>query len=185
MDDIKKKTLTFFDSDAPTHHQKSHIENPANQKRLLDVITKIKPHLKYPMLEVGCGSGDSGLLLNPNVAVDFSPVTVKIAKKLLGNRDIRLANAEDLPFKDNEFEGVVGIAVLQHCFNPEKAIDEAVRVSRDSVIFVTNNYPQYYKTTDPILVHRFSLEFLENIVKKYRQYKLEVFDRLSIIYINK
>ena len=47
-------------------------------------------------LEVGCGPGDSGLLLKPDFAVDFSPEMVKQAKKLMPKCNIRVANAEKL-----------------------------------------------------------------------------------------
>ncbi|HQL01401.1 MAG TPA: class I SAM-dependent methyltransferase [Smithellaceae bacterium] len=58
-----------------------------------------------------------------------------IARSRLGQTaDLRLAEPEDLPFSDNEFDVVSLICVLETANNPQKALAEAIRVSRNRVV---------------------------------------------------
>lgn len=50
------------------------------------------------------------------------------------------ANAENLPFKDNEFDVAVLGEILEHVENPQKALKEAARVAKKVIITVPNEY---------------------------------------------
>lgn len=93
-------------------------------------------HVKY-MLDIGCGIGHWGRLLAPHLSVDAKIIGIdqeqkwieksqntKIARKAI----YQVANAFELPFKNNTFDMVTCQTVLIHLKDPQKAIQELVRV---------------------------------------------------------
>jgi len=96
------------------------------------------------LLDVGCGDG---LLLEhlrkiyPKktfVGADISETALKAArgKKLT----VKKIDGEKLPFKDNSFDAVVSVQVLQHVENPDKFIKELQRVSKKFVLINAPNH---------------------------------------------
>lgn len=62
-------------------------------------------------------------------------------EKMKDKADLRVGDAEDLPFADNEFDIVTLITSLEFLDQPAKGISEAIRVSRDRVFLgVLNRY---------------------------------------------
>lgn len=70
------------------------------------------------------------------VGIDHSPRAVHIArmdakkKRFRGSFEAKLANAENLPFPDNEFDAVLSYHSMHHMDNVEKVIDGIFRVSK-------------------------------------------------------
>jgi len=91
-------------------------------------------------VDIGCGSGLIEKFCPETVGVDFSAVALKIAKKN-GAKHLVKAEAENLPFSDDEFEISLSNGVLEHCFDQEKAISEMVRVSRVQIIIAHARLP--------------------------------------------
>jgi len=111
------------------------------EKLILDLSL---PRAGERLLDVGCGTGDRLLLFRNRgcsvTGVERSIARVDAAKKKLGQRaDIYAGQAEDLPFSDNEFDIVTLIITLESVRDPQKAISEAIRVSRDRVFMGTWN----------------------------------------------
>jgi methionine biosynthesis protein MetW len=85
-------------------------------------------------LDVGCGDGGtSGVWLNERVAgyvgVDISESAIRMASER--GLDVRLiADAAELPFPDGSFDLVVCTEVLEHLFEPQRALGEIRRVLR-------------------------------------------------------
>lgn len=88
------------------------------------------------VLDIGCGNG---YVLSKYAregaevfGVDITETAVGITKKrfewLKLNGNIRVANAEELPFEDNYFDCVCSMGVLHHTPDTQKAIDEVYRV---------------------------------------------------------
>jgi ubiquinone/menaquinone biosynthesis C-methylase UbiE len=187
MNQIEKETQKYFDELSKYHHERDHLNNKNNQKRLEEIVKDIKKYIFHPLLEVGCGCGDSGLLLNPEVAVDYSEGMVKKSKELLPKTTkVLLENVLNLSFENNSFETVVSISMLQNCEFPEKAIKEMVRVAKKNVVIVTNIFEQYKEIISPHRTYHFTKEVLINLVKNYN-YKLELIDnnKSSLLVINK
>jgi len=101
------------------------------------------------ILDVGCGYGeyiklykDNGLIAN---GIDIDKEAVK------QNKEGIFASAEEIPFKDNFFDVVSCIDVLEHVDNPEIVIKEINRVLKKDgglILSVPNyNFPFTY---DPI-----------------------------------
>lgn len=97
-------------------------------------------------LEVGCGTGffllnlrQAGVLTEGHV-VDISPGMVEVAKRNARGLGFevsgRVADAENLPYEDEEFDLVVGHAVLHHVPDVEQALREVLRVLRPGGRFV-------------------------------------------------
>lgn len=85
-------------------------------------------------LELGCGTGEYTLRLTKNtsskiIAIDISFTLIHQAKQKVNSSNVMflIADAENLPFKDDTFDAVVGNAVLHH-FNLDNALKEIKRV---------------------------------------------------------
>ncbi len=106
----------------------------------------ISPRENQRILDIGCGTGlslepllDKGLNLT---GLDPSPYMLDIAAKRLDHSvDLHRGLAEDLPFDDNEFDTALLFNSLEFTQRPAKAIEEACRVAKDSVVLcVLNRY---------------------------------------------
>lgn len=102
------------------------------------------PRAGERLLDVGCGTGEHLMFFRNQgcsvTGIDPSRERVEAAQRKLGHRaDIHAGRAEDLPFSDNEFDIVTMIASLEFVEDPQKAVSEAVRVSRDRVFLGTWN----------------------------------------------
>jgi len=91
------------------------------------------------ILEVGVGMGADFLQFarqNPRhlVGIDASYRAVEFTQNRLSmegfSADVRVADAEQLPFKQGAFDMVYSWGVLHHSCNPDRAIDEIMRVLR-------------------------------------------------------
>ena len=86
------------------------------------------------VLEVGCGSGVFlGLAAagGARVAgVDAAPALVAIARERVPEADVRLGDAEALPFPDDTFDLVAGLNVFFFASDMVAALREAGRVAR-------------------------------------------------------
>jgi ubiquinone/menaquinone biosynthesis C-methylase UbiE len=98
------------------------------------------------VLEVGCGTGTHvDLFLKGGLrvtGVDISPPMLRVARQKLGNRAwFCLGDGENLPFKERSFDCVALITTLEFIQNPDRALSEAMRVSRGKILFgVLNKY---------------------------------------------
>jgi len=104
---------------------------PKEGERLLDVRCGTGNHLRF-FRRKGCNV----------TGLESSPSMLDVVRKKLGQRaDFHVGKAEDLPFSDNEFDIVTIITSFDSIDDPQKAIGEAIRVSRDRVfIGVFNKY---------------------------------------------
>lgn len=90
-------------------------------------------NVSQKVLELGCGTGEYTLRLfkiSPKIiAIDISLLLIKQAKEKVKSSNVNfiVADAENLPFKDNTFDAVVGNAVLHH-FDLDNAFEEIKRV---------------------------------------------------------
>jgi ubiquinone/menaquinone biosynthesis C-methylase UbiE len=91
------------------------------------------------LLDVACGPGVVTATLAPEassvVAFDATEAMLekakaRCAKAGLSNIEFRSGNAENLPFRDAEFDGVVTRLAIHHFANPQRALDQMFRVLR-------------------------------------------------------
>jgi SAM-dependent methyltransferase len=96
------------------------------------------------VLEVGCGWGELAEWITRDtgaevVAVDLSPRMVELAQER--GIDARVADAQQLPFADGEFDVVVAAWMLYHVPDLNRGIGELARVLRTGgrLVAVTNS----------------------------------------------
>ncbi|MGE8204252.1 methyltransferase domain-containing protein [Heyndrickxia sp. NPDC080065] len=99
-----------------------------------DIIPFFKEHIpKGKIVDLGCGDGYGSSLLNKTgyqvVGLDISEKMIDIAKKQENEDLIFLqGNIMELPFKNEEFTGVLAINSLEWTENPLAALNEIFRV---------------------------------------------------------
>jgi SAM-dependent methyltransferase len=100
---------------------------------LLRAIAEVRPRR---VLDAGCGDGTiSSLVAVPElVCVDQSPAAVEAARSR--GLDARVADVQELPFGDGEFDLVMCNNVLYHVRDRDRAIAELARVLRAGGRFV-------------------------------------------------
>ena len=125
------------------HDSRNQLAAELEERVMLDVL---RPARGESIIDIGCGTG-SGLLtfLDQGLrvtGVDASPYMIDIASKKVGHRaELHRAFAEDLPFDDNSFNYACLITTLEFVEDPQKAIEEACRVSKDKIFLgVLNRY---------------------------------------------
>lgn len=103
------------------------------------------------ILDVGCGSGVvtrdiAHLTKGKVIAIDEFKDMINVAKNILKsyqNVELRIGNAEDLPFNDNIFDIVTCNLFLMWVDNPQKAINEMTRVTKHGGTVLASLEPDY------------------------------------------
>lgn len=93
-------------------------------------------HAGEKVLDIGCGNG--WLVTNfarggANITgIDLTRTAVNLTRQRLDSyglsAELKVGNAEELPFADNTFDYLTSAGVLHHTPNTEKAVSEAIRV---------------------------------------------------------
>jgi ubiquinone/menaquinone biosynthesis C-methylase UbiE len=106
------------------------------------------------LLEVGCGWGCDLIWFAKHGAnvtgLDLSASAIELARSYFAYRqlhaDLRVGNAENLPFPDVRFDVVVSLGVLHHTPNTEVALEEVYRVLKpggEALIMLYHRYSWY------------------------------------------
>lgn len=108
------------------------------------LVRLLQPRAGERVLEVGCCTGDTLMLLSRlglrAAGVDASAHALALAEKRAGKRClIRQGRAEDLPFEDNEFDSVLLANTLEFVDDPRAALREAARVASSRVVVMCLN----------------------------------------------
>jgi len=86
------------------------------------------------ILDVGTGPGPVAAMAAKRgakpVGLDFSEAMLAEARRAHPGIEFQAGSAEALPFRDGEFDAVVGNFVLHHCGEPDKVLTEAFRALR-------------------------------------------------------
>lgn len=104
------------------------------------------------MLDVGCGTG---FLIKAAVArgmracgIDISEESVRLARAVAPDGDIRLGSGERLPFEDGRFDHVFCLGALEHFIDMRQGLMEMIRVARPGArlcVVVPNSDYLYWK----------------------------------------
>jgi len=90
------------------------------------------------VLDVGCGVGQVVNRLAADglaaIGLDISPIGIKNYSKRNSSQQASfiVASCYSMPFRENVFDSVGCLGVLEHLENPEVCIDEMMRVTRES-----------------------------------------------------
>jgi len=84
------------------------------------------------ILELGCGTGDLIEQLaeigGRTAGIDFSENMIRIASERFSHIEFKVADAESVPFQNDEFDVVVCNYTAHHFARPQKVFEEARRV---------------------------------------------------------
>lgn len=136
-----------------TNFEKHTSKNPLKQfffKRFEDdLISLLAPLDPKKILDAGCGEGFTlsrfyelkiGYSLE---GIDASEDAIKIGKKVHPHLNIKRGDIYSLVYKDNSFDLVTCMEVLEHLEDPEKALKEVVRVCSKYVLLTVPKEPLF------------------------------------------
>lgn len=135
-----------------TDNYRKHKSTNPLQKKLLEDFTKVlvrevKRLEPESVLDVGCGEGFTleklrlagvGKKLE---GVDFLERAIELGKREHPDLDLKTGTIFDLKYKDNSFDVVICSEVLEHIIEPEKGLQELVRVSKKYCVLSVPNEP--------------------------------------------
>jgi demethylmenaquinone methyltransferase/2-methoxy-6-polyprenyl-1,4-benzoquinol methylase len=128
----KKKTSNFYDNLGARIYDIRYSEEQEIKYRLL--IEKYKPKIDDIILDVGCGTG---LLIKKfdsyAIGLDLSKELLKTAYNRTHknqNTSLLYADAEWIPIRDNIFQMIISVTLLQNMPNPESVLKEIFRLGR-------------------------------------------------------
>ena len=127
------------------------------------------------ILDVGCGTGETLNFLSrllPETqpyGVDSSSLSVRLSK-LNSLAKVYIANATNLPFKNESFDVVLLLDVVEHIASDKKALYEAKRVLRDGgkIIVTCPATPFIWSIHDSLQNHkrRYTKKVILNLAKR-------------------
>ena len=130
----KEKTKRHFDSTARDYDNSD--DGKFVEGMYDDLVFEIQRSAGGRILDVGCGNGNLFEMLQDGMyemfGVDFSANMIAEAKaKDIQDASFLVADAEMLPFGDDEFDIVVCNASFHHYVHPETVLREMHRVLKD------------------------------------------------------
>ena len=124
---------------------------PENVQRVRNVLKTISGNgSSKRLLDVGCGMGfiiDIAKEFYQEICgVDITPAMIEKVNKECKNCqiDLRIAEAEDLPFENNSFDTVSAFAFLHHLYDLRPALEEIFRVLKKGGILYSDTDPNFY-----------------------------------------
>lgn len=135
-----EKSRKRFDQQAADYD----VSNEGEHARSLyqPLLEKLERLSYESVLDVGCGTGEILSKVTPQgnltlAGIDLSPNMISIAQQKLGERaDLRIGDAENLPWPDKSFDVVICLDSFHHYPNPRKALAEVRRVLRPDGQFI-------------------------------------------------
>lgn len=141
------------------------------------------------IIDLGCGQGDVSHQLKligfkNLVGIEISPKLLRYGKAKYPN-EFQLVATDGLqvPFKNNSFDIVISVAVIEHVLDQSKYIQEISRIVRPQgyVILVTDCY--FYRIQKALGFYgggpnAFPIDdapYPPNLLKKFREFNLELF----------
>ncbi len=140
--DCVDKTLGELIAIAHTHEVKTHFLKRLDNPRMQWALGKLKGLWPANILDIGSGNGYLLWYLREHMpgihifAADRNRYKITRIGRVAGHRTIfpECCDGEMLPFKDNSFDAVSCLEVLEHTPDPAKLIAEAIRVTRRWVV---------------------------------------------------
>ncbi len=149
--------------DSPAYFKEIELFRYALERHIPE-MARFTAHAGQLVLEVGCGIGTDAVMFaraGAQVkAIDASPKSLSLAQRHFEvsglSADLRIADAEQLPFADNTFDFAYSHGVLHHTPSPALAIREILRVLKPggSTLVMVYNRHSYNYLVDILLFRR-------------------------------
>lgn len=145
----------------------------------------VQPKSGQSVLDIGCGTGHNLAFFKElelkAAGIDISKSMLDIAsKKLSTEAELYWGYAEQLPFRNNSFDIVTLITVLEFVSNPIKVLNEASRVARELIYLGILN-----KISLPGINRRIKGKFRDSIYNQARFYSIWEIEAMVIRAIGK
>lgn len=135
-------------------------------------ISQVK--LKRPILDIGCGFGEFGGVFFDSfveVGVDISGQDLALAAPKKKYKKLTLADARNLPFKDESFSTVISISSIEHIKDVEKVFDEAFRVLKKGGQFI---FTVHTKEAERLFFLPFARSFFIDLYRKVFKHEINL-----------
>ena len=156
-----------------------------------DIINRLINNIpKTEMLELGCGTGHwSDYFSNKGfkiTAIDASESMLDIAKSKGIDADFSIADAQNLPFKDDSFHIISSITMLEFVDDQNAVIQEIYRVLKKDAWLVLGflNEKSILGTTKHNSETFKNANFLTKEIIKEKLDKFKIIDTKSGVYLN-
>lgn len=135
----------FWDRIAERYARRPVADQASYEKKLEITRGYLRPHMD--LLEVGCGTGSTALILAPHVAhiraIDFSARMIAIARgkadaQGIGNVTFEQAAIDDLALPDAGYDAVLAHNILHLLQNKEAVMARIYRALKPGGVFVTS-----------------------------------------------
>ncbi|OGL41469.1 MAG: hypothetical protein A2042_01485 [Candidatus Schekmanbacteria bacterium GWA2_38_11] len=129
-----------------TSFTKSIVGKYTDSSEQCSVVTSMRLNKNTFLLDAGCGAGRylaNTVTDQPFVGLDLSLEMLRMAREELKRGLFVVGELEHLPFKDNVFDEIICVRVLQHIKNQEQAIRELSRVCKmngDVIVLCLNSW---------------------------------------------
>ncbi len=104
-------------------------------KRARHIFKRIESYIgkNEKIIDIGSGTGFLARIISEKQSPRITLVDVRL-NPLCKSLPVTIYDGKILPFPNNNFKTALLIAVLHHCHEPMKILDEAIRVSADKII---------------------------------------------------
>lgn len=136
-------------------------------------LSKVK--LLRPILDIGCGWGEfaEAFGVNIDMGIDIAPQDLYAAAKGKMYKNLTLADARNLPFRENSYGSIFSISTFEHITDTSKLLKEMYRVLKpDGILAITMETDEVDKNTfyRPML-RKMGLRFLSDwLTSAYNSY---------------
>ena len=135
------------DIDEKAYNSDLCVQRYFQRRRTSTIKTLLNANKEDIILDIGCGSGVQIRALGlttPHliIGMDVNRKALQYAKsKNLPNTEFIIADAEQLPFKENTFSKIICAEIIEHLHHPEKMIAESERILNEegTIVISTPN----------------------------------------------
>jgi len=155
--------------------EKLLVNSPWSKKRGLTLAKKLLEFVEFEektdFMEIGCGNGEvskyiAKTYMGTVTATDIDTRQIDaniLAATKLTNLKFMIADAVNLPFKDESFDVIISFGVLHHIDGWQKALAEINRVLKPGgyLVYAEVIYPESISSMDKMSRFSFGLEAID------------------------
>jgi ubiquinone/menaquinone biosynthesis C-methylase UbiE len=146
---VLQANIVYHSALAKTYDVKQPHYKPENMTRVESILAGIAHKTSgESLIDLGCGTG---FIINiakkyfrTVVGVDITPMMLKQVDTKGGQIERCLAETDQLPFRENEFDACTAYGFLHHLHDLEPTLNEAYRCLRPGGIFFADQDPNYH-----------------------------------------